>query len=76
MLFKTNAQCQNCVAAISKEVQRKFPDAKLKFDLENTDKVMEVHGIPEDSLHAAQIESAIKEAGFDGSWLTQGEVNA
>lgn len=75
MIFKTNAKCQDCVAAIEKEVNRKFPDAKLKLDLESTDKVLHVHGVPEDSEHAAQIESAIKEAGFEGSWLTRGEEN-
>ena len=76
MQFKTNAKCQDCMAAIMKEVNRKFPDAELKFETENTDKVLHIHGIPEDSEHAAQIESAIKEARFQGSWLTQGDVNA
>ena len=71
MKFKTNAECNNCVANITKVINRKFPNAKLKFDLENTDKVMEIHGIPEDSEHAAQVESAIQEAGFKGSWITQ-----
>ena len=75
MKFKTNAKCQDCMAAISKEVHKKFPDAELKFDLENTDKVLQVHGVPEDSEHASQIESAIKEAGFEGAWLTRGLEN-
>lgn len=75
MKFKTDAQCKNCVAAITKAVKEKFPDAELKFDLESADKVLHVHGVPEDSEHAAQIESAIREAGFEGSWLTRGLEN-
>lgn len=71
MQFKTNAKCQDCVAAIKLAVKRKFPDADLKLELENTDKVLHVHGVPEDSEHAAQIESAIKEAGFEGAWMDQ-----
>lgn len=61
--------------AITRKIHSKFPDAELKFDLENSDKVLHVHGLPEDSVHAAQIESAIKEAGFEGSWLTRGLEN-
>lgn len=75
MQFKTNAKCENCEAAISKAVRSKFPDADLQFQLLNADKVLEVHGIPEDSEHAAQVESAIKEAGFEGAWLTRGLEN-
>lgn len=75
MDFKTNAKCQDCVASISRAIHTKFPDAELKFDLENADKVLHVHGLPEDSQHAAEVESAIKEAGFQGSWLTRGEEN-
>lgn len=75
MDFKTNAKCQDCVAAIKREVHRKFPDAELQLDLESADKVLHVHGVPEDSEHAAQVESAIKEAGFNGSWLTRGLEN-
>ena len=75
MEFKTNAKCQDCVASIKNAVQRKFPDADLKLELETTDKVLKIHGIPEDSEHAAQVESAIKEAGFQGAWLTSGLEN-
>lgn len=75
MDFKTNAKCQDCVAAIKNAVRRKFPDTELKMELETTDKVLHIHGIPEDSEHAAQVESAIKEAGFEGSWLTRGLEN-
>lgn len=75
MDFKTNAKCQDCVAAILRKVHSKFPDAELNLELESTDKVLHVHGVPEDSEHAAQIESAIKEAGFEGSWLTRGLEN-
>ena len=75
MKFKTNAKCQDCMADIIKAVKRKFPDADLKFELENTDKVLHVHGIPEDSNHAAEVESAIKEAGFDGAWVSQAQTD-
>ena len=75
MDIKTNAKCQDCVAAIKQAVLRKFPNADLKLELETTDKVLHIHGLPEDSEHAAQVESAIKEAGFEGSWLTRGEEN-
>lgn len=75
MDFKTNAKCRDCVEAITREVHRKFPDAKLSLDLEDADKVLHVHGVPEDSEHAAQVESAIKEAGFQGAWLTRGLEN-
>lgn len=75
MEFKTNAECKNCAAAITKAVNEKFPDAELNLDLESADKVLHVHGVPEDSEHAARIESAIREAGFEGSWLTRGLEN-
>ncbi|MCH5223861.1 MAG: hypothetical protein J1E82_07440 [Muribaculaceae bacterium] len=75
MDFKTNAECKNCVSAIKSAVERKFPNSELKLELETTDKVLHVHGLPEDSEHAAQVESAIREAGFEGSWLTRGEEN-
>lgn len=75
MDFKTNAKCPGCAQTISLALKRKFPDAELKFDLENADKILMVHGVPEDSQHAAQIESAIKEAGFEGSWLKRGLEN-
>ena len=75
MKFKTNAKCQDCMADIIKAVRRKFPDAELKFEIENSDKVLHVHGVTEDSTHAAQIESAIKEAGFQGAWISQAETD-
>ena len=74
MQFKTNAKCSDCAAEITRAVRSKFPDAELKFDLENADKVLEVHGVPEDSEHAAQVESAIKEAGYQGAWITEGGI--
>lgn len=72
MQFKTNAKCEDCAASIKKAVLRKFPDADIKLELETSDKLLDIHGIPEDSEHAAQVESAIKEAGFQGSWITRG----
>ena len=75
MDFKTNARCEGCVAEITKAVKNKFPNAELNLELGNSDKVLHVHGVPEDSQYAAQIESAIKEAGFEGSWITRGIEN-
>ena len=74
MDFKTNAKCQNCAAGITEAVRRKFPNADIKLEMETTDKVLHVHGIPEDSEHAAQVESAIKEAGFQGTWISREET--
>lgn len=75
MQFKTNAKCNGCVNEITKAVKQKFPDAELSLDLQTADKVLDVHGVPEDSLHASMVESAIKEAGFTGTWLTRGVEN-
>lgn len=74
MDFKTNAKCSDCEATIKTAVRSKFPDAELNFEIQNSDKVLRVHGLPEDSLHASQIESAIKEAGFHGSWIQEGGI--
>ena len=75
MKFKTNASCEDCVAAIRERVNREFPNAKLSLDLQSADKVLEVHGIPEDSEHAAKIIRNIEEAGFKGAWLERGVNN-
>lgn len=75
MKFKTNAKCEDCMASIIKAVRTKFPNAELKFEEENTDKVLHVHGLPEDSVHASQVESAIKESGFDGAWISQADTD-
>lgn len=75
MDFKTNAKCDDCVASIKQAVNRKFPDSELNLELSTTDKVLHIHGLPEDSEHASQVEAAIKEAGFEGSWLTRGLEN-
>ena len=75
MDFKTNAKCSGCVAAITGALKDKFPNGKFEIDLESDDKVLHVHGVPEDSEHIAQIENAIAEAGFKGAWLTRGLEN-
>ncbi|MCM1370253.1 MAG: heavy metal transport/detoxification protein [Candidatus Amulumruptor caecigallinarius] len=67
--FKTNAKCAGCKAAIINAVSNKFPNAELSMDLENVDKVLEVHGIPANSETASQIVKTIEETGFRGSWL-------
>lgn len=69
MKFKTNARCAHCEATILNHVRGVFPDAEWSMDLDSADKVLEVHGLPEDSEHAAKVEAAIAESGFKGSWL-------
>ena len=69
MDFKTNAKCGGCSTAIIGAVNNKFPDAELSLDLESADKVLHVHGIPENSENAALIEKTIQETGFQGSWI-------
>ncbi|MCH5239709.1 MAG: heavy-metal-associated domain-containing protein [Muribaculaceae bacterium] len=69
MQIQTNAKCRDCVSAIKKAVERKFPGAELEMELSTTDKILHIHGLPEDSEHAAQVESAIKESGFEGAWI-------
>ena len=69
MKFKTNAKCGGCSSTIIGAVQKKFPNAELNLDLESADKVLEVHGVPEDSATAAEIEKTIEETGFKGSWI-------
>lgn len=69
MKFKTNAKCGGCKSAIMKAVQERFPDAEWSMELESTDKVLEVHGLPENAETAAQVEKTIAETGFKGTWL-------
>lgn len=75
MKIKTNIKAQDSYAAIAQKIQNTFPNARLSMDMENADSVLHVHGIPEDSIHAAKVISAIEESGFEGSWLTRGEEN-
>lgn len=69
MKFKTNAKCGGCKAAILKGVEEKFPNAEWSLELDSADKVLEVHGIPEDASTAAEVEKTIAETGFKGSWI-------
>ena len=41
------------------------------MELESADKVLEVHGLPENAETAAQVEKTIAETGFKGSWQRQ-----
>ena len=75
MQFKTNISGKESAEALFSKLKERFPDAELNLEEESADKVLHVHGIPEDSEHAARVESAIKESGFEGSWLTRGEEN-
>lgn len=70
MKFKTNARCAGCQKAILNAMQQKFPDAQWSLDLNSADKILEVHGIPENADLAAQVEKTLEETGFKGSWIT------
>lgn len=74
MTFKTNLTAPDSAMAIEKELQKKFPDAKLSLDVDSADKVLHVHGIPAGEENAALVERNIEEAGFKGAWLER-EVN-
>lgn len=69
MKFKTNAKCAHCEATILENMRSRFPNGQWSMDLDSVDKVLEVHGIPEDAEHASQIEAAVAETGFKGSWI-------
>lgn len=71
MKFKTNARCAGCKSAIMSAVQNKFPDMEWSMDIDDIDKVLECHGIPDNEEQAAQIIKAIEETGFKGSWIRQ-----
>ena len=73
MKFKTNAKCGGCKTAIMGAVQQKFPNMEWSMDLDNADKMLECHGIPDDAEKAAEIVKTIEETGFKGSWLPAGE---
>lgn len=71
MRFQVNAETNAHKAKIMEAVEREFPNARWGADLNTMDKVLEVHGIPEDSETAAQVLKAIQETGFTGSWLPE-----
>lgn len=71
MKFKTNARCAGCKARILEAMNNKFPNAQWDMDLEDADKVLEVHGIPENTESAAEVVKTLEETGFKGSWLQQ-----
>lgn len=71
MKFKTNARCAGCKTRILEAMNNKFPNAEWSMDLEDADKVLEVHGIPEDDATAAEVIKTLEETGFKGSRLQQ-----
>ena len=74
MQFKTD-MAQDSLLAIGNKLREKFPDSKLELELSATDHVLHIHGLPEDSIHASQVESAVRETGFEASWLQRGLEN-
>lgn len=75
MKFKTNAKCSGCSSTILGAVRAKFPNQEWSLDLNSADKVLEMHGVPDDPTTASEVEKTIAETGFKGSWLRQGENN-
>ncbi len=71
MKFKTNAKCAGCSTKILGAVRSKFPDQEWSLDLDSADKVLEMHGVPDDADKAAEVVKTIEETGFKGSWLTR-----
>ena len=69
MKFKTDASCGHCKATILKAMHAKFPNAEWDLDLEHADKILEVHGLPENAENAAMVEKTLEETGFKGTWL-------
>ena len=74
MKFKIENLAPDSSLAIINRLQEKFPNAKFNLDLESADKVLHVHGIPENEENAALVERNIEESGFKGAWLER-EVN-
>lgn len=74
MKFKTNARCGGCKAAILGAVESRFPDMKWEMEVESEDKVLECHGIPDDTDKAAEITRTIEETGFKGTWIPEGDL--
>lgn len=71
MKFKTNAKCAGCSTAILGAVRSRFPNQEWSLDLSTEDKVLEMHGVPDDAEKAAQVVKTIEGTGFKGSWITQ-----
>ncbi len=73
MKFKTNAGCARCKAKILESMQSHFPNMEWSLDLDNADKMLECHGIPDDSEKAAEIIKTLEQTGFKGSWVPADE---
>lgn len=58
-----------CKTRILNAVNEKFPDMQWDLDLQNADKVLECHGVPDNSETAQKIVDAIEETGFKGSFI-------
>lgn len=69
MKFKTNAKCGGCSDTILKGVRSQFPNEEWSLDLDSADKVLEMHGVPDDPAKAAEVEKTIAATGFKGSWI-------
>lgn len=73
MQFKTNAKCVGCENAILDKMNQQFPNYRWSMNLEHVDKILECHGVPDDSEKAAQVLKTLEETGFKGSWIQNSE---
>lgn len=71
MKFKTNAKCVGCMNRILDAMNTRFPNEEWTMDLNNADKILECHGIPDDAAKAAEVIKTLEETGFQGSWIRE-----
>ncbi|MDE7381982.1 MAG: heavy metal transport/detoxification protein [Muribaculaceae bacterium] len=69
MQFKTNAKCVGCMNAIISKMNEQFPNYRWSMDLDNADKILECHGVPDNAEEAARVVKTLEETGFKGSWI-------
>lgn len=71
MKFKTNAKCVGCMNRILDAMKTRLPNEEWTMDLNNADKILECHGIPDDAAKASEVIKTLEETGFQGSWIRE-----
>ncbi|MFT4032510.1 MAG: heavy-metal-associated domain-containing protein [Siphonobacter sp.] len=61
LTFKTNINCNNCVAKVSPFLNQEDAIDNWKVDIQNPDKILTVEG---DGLVAKEVIQAVEKAGF------------
>ncbi|PST83476.1 copper-translocating P-type ATPase [Pedobacter yulinensis] len=61
LTFKTNINCGGCVAGVTPALNKVAGEGKWRVDTDNPEKILQVEG---SDASAAEIESAVKSAGF------------